>query len=189
MGKVMAICISEIRGVQKKNVHTANLIENWGVEHDAHAGNWHRQLSLLSYETIQDFNRQGAGVIDGAFGENLVISGYDFTKMKIGTRFRCGDVVLELTQIGKECHNGCEIFKKMMLELYASMAQAELEKKEKRQREGIEAKKLRGEWDDYGRPSVMKQETFDENFQSVVSGYYGFPVLSLRTDAQRVSVQ
>ena len=94
MGKVMAICISEIRGVQKKNVHTARLIENWGVEHDAHAGNWHRQVSLLSYETIQDFNRQGAGVIDGA-------------------RFRCGDVVLELTQIGKECHNGCEIFKKM----------------------------------------------------------------------------
>ena len=113
MGKVMAICISEIRGVQKKNVHTARLIENWGVEHDAHAGNWHRQVSLLSYETIQDFNRQGAGVIDGAFGENLVVSGYDFTKMKIGTRFRCGDVVLELTQIGKECHNGCEIFKKM----------------------------------------------------------------------------
>ena len=102
MGKVMAICISEIRGVQKKNVHTARLIENWGVEHDAHAGNWHRQVSLLSYETIQDFNRQGAGVIDGAFGENLVISGYDFTKMKIGTRFRCDDVVLELTQIGKE---------------------------------------------------------------------------------------
>lgn len=58
----------------------------------------------------------------------------------------------------------------MMLELYASMAQAELEKKEKRQREGIEAKKLRGEWDDYGRPCVMKQETFDENFQSVISG-------------------
>ena len=63
-----------------------------------------------------------------------------------------------------------ETINNMMLELYASMAQAELEKKEKRQREGIEAKKLRGEWDDYGRPSVMKQETFDENFQSVVSG-------------------
>lgn len=62
-----------------------------------------------------------------------------------------------------------ETINNMMLELYASMAQAELEKKEKRQREGIEAKKLRGEWDDYGRPSVMKQETFDENFQSVVS--------------------
>ena len=58
MGKVMAICISEIRGVQKKNVHTARLIENWGVEHDAHAGNWHRQVSLLSYETIQDFKRR-----------------------------------------------------------------------------------------------------------------------------------
>ena len=63
-----------------------------------------------------------------------------------------------------------ETINNTMLELYASMAQAELEKKEKRQREGIEAKKLRGEWDDYGRPSVMKQETFDENFQSVISG-------------------
>ena len=63
-----------------------------------------------------------------------------------------------------------ETINNMMLELYASMAQAELEKKEKRQREGIEAKKLRGEWDDYGRPCVMKQETFDENFQSVISG-------------------
>ena len=72
MGKVMAICISEIRGVQKKNVHTARLIENWGVEHDAQAGNWHRQVSLLSYETIQDFNRQGAGVIDGAFGDQRI---------------------------------------------------------------------------------------------------------------------
>ena len=63
-----------------------------------------------------------------------------------------------------------ETINNMMIELYASMAQAEMEKKEKRQREGIEAKKLRGEWDDYGRPSVMKQETFDENFQSVISG-------------------
>ena len=63
-----------------------------------------------------------------------------------------------------------ETINNMMLELYASMAQAEIEKKEKRQREGIEMKKLRGEWDDYGRPSVMKQETFDENFQSVISG-------------------
>ena len=91
MGKVMAICISEIRGVQKKNVHTARLIENWGVEHDAHAGNWHRQVSLLSYETIQDFNRQGAGVIDGAFGENLVISGFykneDWNQIPL---WRCG---------------------------------------------------------------------------------------------------
>ena len=113
MGKVIAVCTSEAKGTQKKSVPEIKVVENWGVEHDAHAGNWHRQVSLLSYETIQDFNRQGAGVIDGAFGENLVISGYDFTKMKIGTRFRCGDVVLELTQIGKECHSGCAIFKKM----------------------------------------------------------------------------
>lgn len=88
-------------------------MKDWGIEGDAHAGKLHRQVSLLSYETIQEFNRQGAGVTDGAFGENLVVSGYDFTKMAVGTKFRCGDVVLEMTQIGKECHNGCEIFQKM----------------------------------------------------------------------------
>ena len=113
MGKVMAVNISVKRGTQKINVHTVKLIENYGLENDAHAGNWHRQVSLLSYEKIEEFKAKGAPVKDGAFGENLVVSGYDFTKMKIGTRFCCGDVVLELTQIGKECHNGCEIFKKM----------------------------------------------------------------------------
>lgn len=113
MGKVIAVCTSEVRGTQKKNIHTATFVKDWGIEGDAHAGNWHRQVSLLSYETIQEFNRQGAGVTDGAFGENLVVSGYDFTKMEVGTKFRCGDVELEMTQIGKECHNGCEIFQKM----------------------------------------------------------------------------
>ena len=113
MGKVIAVCISEKKGFQKKNIHTATFIEDWGIENDAHAGKWHRQVSLLSYEKIEEFNERGANVIDGAFGENLVISGYDFTKLPVGTIFKCNDVVLELTQIGKECHNGCEIFKKM----------------------------------------------------------------------------
>ena len=86
---------------------------------------------------------------------------------------RPGDILIvtELDRLGRNKYDTMQqTINNMMLELYASMAQAELEKKEKRQREGIEAKKLRGEWDDYGRPSVMKQETFDENFQSVVSG-------------------
>lgn len=59
MGKVIAVCTSEVRGTQKKNIHTATFVKDWGIEGDAHAGNWHRQVSLLSYETIQEFNRQG----------------------------------------------------------------------------------------------------------------------------------
>lgn len=113
MGKVMAVCISDVRGTHKRNVKTAKLIENWGIENDAHAGKWHRQVSLLSYEKIEEFKTRGAEVIDGAFGENLVVDGIELNKLKIGTRFRCNDVILELTQIGKECHNGCEIFQRM----------------------------------------------------------------------------
>lgn len=113
MGKVMAVCISEKKGTQKKNVHEALFIEDFGLENDAHAGKWHRQVSLLSYEKIQDFKKKGAPVEDGAFGENLIVSGIDFKKLPVGTRFQSGDVVLEMTQIGKECHSGCEIYKIM----------------------------------------------------------------------------
>lgn len=113
MGKVIAVCVSEIKGVQKKNIHSAKFIENYGIENDAHAGNWHRQVSLLSYEKIEDFRKRGANVKDGDFGENLIVEGIDFRNCPIGTQFLCGDVVLELTQIGKECHNGCAIYKAM----------------------------------------------------------------------------
>ena len=113
MGKVMAVCISREKGTQKKNVGSALFIEDWGIENDAHAGKWHRQVSLLSYEKIEDFKARGAQVTDGAFGENLVVSGIDFRSLPIGTHFACNQVLLELTQIGKECHSGCEIFKKM----------------------------------------------------------------------------
>ena len=113
MGKVMAICISEKKGPQKRNVHEALFIEDFGLENDAHAGKWHRQVSLLSYEKIQDFKKKGAPVEDGAFGENLIVSGIDFKNLPVGTRFQSGDVVLEMTQIGKECHSGCEIYKIM----------------------------------------------------------------------------
>ena len=113
MGKVMAICISEKKGTQKRNVHEALFIEDFGLENDAHAGKWHRQVSLLSYEKIQDFKKKGAPVEDGAFGENLIVSGIDFKNLPVGTRFQSGDVVLEMTQIGKECHRGCEIYKIM----------------------------------------------------------------------------
>ena len=113
MGKVMAVNISVKRGTQKVNVHTVKLIENYGLENDAHAGNWHRQVSLLSYEKIEEFKAKGAPVKDGAFGENLIVQGFDFKTLPVGTRLKCNDVILEITQIGKQCHNGCEIFKIM----------------------------------------------------------------------------
>lgn len=113
MGIVTAVCISEKRGTQKKNVGSALFVKDWGLENDAHAGNWHRQVSLLSKERVDDFKNRGAQVEDGAFGENLVVSGYDFKSLPVGTLLRCNDVLLEITQIGKECHSHCEIYKVM----------------------------------------------------------------------------
>ena len=113
MGKVIAVCISEKKGTQKHPVQEAEFIEDWGIKDDAHAGKWHRQVSLLSYDKIQEFRARGAEVEDGAFGENLVVEGFDFANLPVGTRFRCNDVVLEMTQIGKKCHQGCAIFQKM----------------------------------------------------------------------------
>lgn len=113
MGNIIAVCTSSVKGVQKKNVGTVKLVTDWGIEGDAHAGKWHRQVSLLSHDKIEEFRARGAEVADGAFGENLVVSGIDFRALPVGTRFAVNDVLLELTQIGKECHSGCEIFKKM----------------------------------------------------------------------------
>lgn len=110
MGKVTAICISEKKGTQKKNIHSAKFITDFGIENDAHAGNWHRQVSLISKDRIDEFNERGGSVDDGAFGENLIVEGIDFKSLPIGTVFECNDVILELTQIGKECHSHCEVF-------------------------------------------------------------------------------
>lgn len=110
MGKIMAVCISEKRGTQKKNIGKVRLIENFGLEGDAHGGNWHRQVSLLSYEKVRAFEEKGISVEDGAFGENLLVEGFDFKTLPVGTRFRCGEALLEMTQIGKECHSHCEIY-------------------------------------------------------------------------------
>lgn len=110
MGKLIAICTSENKGTQKEQVQSAVLRENHGIEGDAHAGNWHRQVSLLGLEKIEEFRARGAEVEFGAFGENLVIEGFDFRNLPVGTRFRIGDVLLEMTQIGKECHTHCAIY-------------------------------------------------------------------------------
>lgn len=113
MGKVVAVCTSPAKGTQKTNVREAVFIKDFGIEGDAHAGRWHRQVSLLSHDRIEQFRARGAKVEDGAFGENLVVEGIDFRALPVGTRLQCGAVVLEMTQIGKECHHGCEIFQKM----------------------------------------------------------------------------
>ena len=109
-GIIKAICISEQKGTEKHPVQDIDIIENHGLENDAHAGKWHRQVSLLSYEKREEFKAKGADVEDGAFGENLLVSGIEFTSYPVGTQFKIGDVLLELTQIGKSCHSHCSIY-------------------------------------------------------------------------------
>ena len=113
MGKVLAVCTSDRRGIQKTNVNSGYFSTDWGIDGDAHAGNWHRQVSLLSADKIEEFNKRGADVVPGAFGENLVVEGFDFRNLPVGTLLRCGGVLLEMTQIGKECHTHCAIYHKM----------------------------------------------------------------------------
>ncbi len=109
-GKVIAVCISERKGTQKKEVPSVRLVSDWGIENDAHAGKWHRQVSLLALEKIEDFRARGADVDYGAFGENIITEGFDLRALPVGTRFRIGSALLELTQIGKECHTHCAIY-------------------------------------------------------------------------------
>ncbi|MBR4514126.1 MAG: MOSC domain-containing protein [Lachnospiraceae bacterium] len=117
MGKIEAVCISENKGTVKKDIGSCKLIENYGLEGDAHAGSG-RQVSLLSAEQVEAFRARSKGAVElppGVFGENLLVSGYDLKSYPIGTRFLIGsgegEVLLELTQIGKQCHTGCEIMK------------------------------------------------------------------------------
>ena len=113
MGTIIDICISERKGTHKRPVPEAQLVVDHGIKGDAHAGNWHRQVSLLSFEKIEDFKKRGALVMHGDFGENLVVSGIDFLALPLGTRLAVGDALLELTQHGKECHTRCTIYHTM----------------------------------------------------------------------------
>ena len=113
VGKVLAVCTSDVRGTAKKDVNSGHFSAGWGIDGDAHAGRWHRQVSLLSADKIAAFNERGAGVEPGTFGENLVVEGLDFRTLPVGTLLRCGEVLLELTQIGKACHSHCEIYRRM----------------------------------------------------------------------------
>lgn len=111
MGKIRAVCISRKKGTPKENVGSGVLVEGFGLEGDAHGGKWHRQVSLLSGDKIDAF-REKMWVEYGAFGENLVVDGLDFRNLPVGSRFQAGEAILEMTQIGKECHSDCVIKQK-----------------------------------------------------------------------------
>ena len=108
--KVLAVSISKTKGVKKTNVDSARLLIGHGLEGDAHAGDWHRQVSLLAQESIDKMKGLGVDVAAGDFAENITTVGLDLTALPVGTRLAIGpEAVLELTQIGKECHRGCAI--------------------------------------------------------------------------------
>lgn len=114
MAYITSVCRSERRGTAKRNITGGVLVENFGLEGDAHGGNWHRQVSLLSQDRIDAFNARGAGVIPGAFGENLAVAGLELRTLPVGCRLRVGErALLEITQIGKTCHSSCEIAQRM----------------------------------------------------------------------------
>jgi len=113
MAEIEAVCISEKKGMVKKAQETVDLKESWGIEGDAHAGDWHRQVSLLAGESIDQVKEILPKLQKGAFAENIITRGFDLASVGLGTRLQVGStVVLEITQIGKECHNsGCAIKK------------------------------------------------------------------------------
>ena len=110
-GKIVAINTSSTKGTRKKNVGQSRLIPDFGIQEDAHAGDWHRQVSLLASESIDKMVQLGLKVGPGDFAENITTQGLDLLDLPIGTRFRMGaQALLEVTQIGKVCHTRCAIF-------------------------------------------------------------------------------
>ncbi len=108
--RVVAVSISETTGVKKDNVAGARVLVNFGLEGDAHAGDWHRQVSLLAVESIDKMRQKGLELKPGDFAENVTTQGLDLPNLPVGTRLRLGnEVELEVTQIGKACHHGCAI--------------------------------------------------------------------------------
>lgn len=110
MATVEAVCISENKGERKKPVESVELRENHGIVGDAHAGEWHRQVSLLATESIEKMRKLGLDVTAGDFAENITTSGIELVSLPIGTRLQVGETLLEVTQIGKECHTRCAIY-------------------------------------------------------------------------------
>ncbi len=113
-GKIVAVCRSEKKGTIKKEIAEGMLIKDFGLEKDAHSGKWHRQISLLGIESINKMRDKGYQLSFGDFAENLTIEGIVLYQLPLGTKLKVGEnVLLEVTQIGKECHHGCEIRKKI----------------------------------------------------------------------------
>ena len=112
MAKIAAICISEIRGIQKHEIPEAFLRAGHGIEGDAHAGSWHRQVSLLSVDSVAKLQEKlDFELKHGAFAENILVEGMAVHPLPVGTRLRIGEALCEVTQIGKECHSDCAIRK------------------------------------------------------------------------------
>lgn len=113
MAHVEAVCISVKKGTVKREQPSVKLVEEWGIEDDAHAGKWHRQVSLLAGESIDNVKEILPTLKNGAFAENIVTRGIDLTAVTVGQQLAVGkSVILEVTQIGKECHDaGCVIKK------------------------------------------------------------------------------
>jgi MOSC domain-containing protein YiiM len=113
MAYVEAVCTSHKKGIVKREQEKVVLKENFGMEADAHAGDWHRQISLLAGESIDTVKETLPTLKNGAFAENIITRGIDLTQLSVGDRLQVGDtIILEITQIGKECHNsGCAIKK------------------------------------------------------------------------------
>ena len=109
-GTVVAVCTSAKKGERKKNVGTAMLLPGQGLEGDAHAGFMHRQVSLLALESIQKMQAQGLDVHPGDFAENITTEGLELYSLPVGTRLQAGETLLEVSQIGKECHTRCAIY-------------------------------------------------------------------------------
>lgn len=112
IGRIVSINISENKGTTKKAVKEATVIENYGIQGDAHAGShWHRQISLLGIESIQKMKDKGLSLNYGDFAENITTEGIDLLSLPLGTKLQVGECLLEITQHGKSCHSKCEIFK------------------------------------------------------------------------------
>ncbi len=110
MAQVIAVCVSPDKGQRKTPVASVQVQENHGIAGDAHAGDWHRQVSLLAQESIDKMRALGLDVTTGDFAENITTSGIDLVSLPVGSRLQVGQTVLEVTQIGKECHQRCAIY-------------------------------------------------------------------------------
>jgi MOSC domain-containing protein YiiM len=110
IGEIIAVCVSAAKGERKTPVDKVLLRENHGIVGDAHAGDWHRQVSLLAKESIDKMRKLGLDVDNGDFAENLTTCGVNLPTLAIGTRLKIGETLLEVTQIGKECHTRCAIY-------------------------------------------------------------------------------